>query len=76
MNARPRNSHRSVTPSTFRRMRSAKLQAYSKSNQQKLVLIAALMSREDLLVLDQPPATLFQVSGRICECVAAPRCKR
>ena len=57
-------------------MRSAKLQAYSKSNQQKLVLIAALMSREDLLVLDQPPATLFQVSGRICECVAAPRCKR
>jgi ABC-2 type transport system ATP-binding protein len=33
---------------------SKKVRAYSKGNRQKLILIAALMSRPDLLVLDEP----------------------
>jgi len=33
---------------------SKKVRAYSKGNRQKLVLIAALMTRADLLVLDEP----------------------
>ena len=33
---------------------SKKVRAYSKGNRQKLVLIAALMTRPDLLVLDEP----------------------
>ena len=33
---------------------SKKVRAYSKGNRQKLILIAALMSRADLLVLDEP----------------------
>ena len=35
-----------------------KVRAYSKGNRQKLVLIAALMTRPDLLVLDEPTAGL------------------
>ncbi len=37
---------------------SKKVRAYSKGNRQKVVLIAALMSRPDLLVLDEPTAGL------------------
>ncbi|HXY44135.1 MAG TPA: ABC transporter ATP-binding protein [Acidimicrobiales bacterium] len=37
---------------------SKKVRAYSKGNRQKLVLIAALMTRADLLVLDEPTAGL------------------
>ena len=37
---------------------SKKVRAYSKGNRQKLVLIAAFMSRPDLLVLDEPTAGL------------------
>jgi len=33
---------------------SKKVRAYSKGNRQKLILIAALMSRADLLILDEP----------------------
>jgi ABC-2 type transport system ATP-binding protein len=35
-----------------------KVRTYSKGNRQKLILIAALMSRADLLVLDEPTAGL------------------
>ncbi len=35
-----------------------KVRAYSKGNRQKLILIAALMTRPDLLVLDEPTAGL------------------
>jgi ABC-2 type transport system ATP-binding protein len=37
---------------------SKKVRAYSKGNRQKLVLIAALMTRADLLLLDEPTAGL------------------
>ena len=37
---------------------SVKVRAYSKGNRQKVVLIAALMTRADLLVLDEPTAGL------------------
>jgi len=37
---------------------SKKIRAYSKGNRQKVLLIAALMSRADLLVLDEPTAGL------------------
>jgi ABC-2 type transport system ATP-binding protein len=37
---------------------SKKIRAYSKGNRQKVVLIAALMTRADLLVLDEPTAGL------------------
>ncbi len=37
---------------------SRKIRAYSKGNRQKVLLIAALMSRADLLLLDEPTAGL------------------
>jgi len=37
---------------------SKKVRAYSKGNRQKLILIAALMTRADLLVLDEPTGGL------------------
>ena len=37
---------------------SKKVRTYSKGNRQKLILIAALMTRADLLVLDEPTAGL------------------
>jgi ABC-2 type transport system ATP-binding protein len=37
---------------------SKKIRAYSKGNRQKILLIAALMSRADLLILDEPTAGL------------------
>ena len=41
-----------------------KVRAYSKGNRQKLVLIAALMTRADLLVLDEPTAGLDPLMER------------
>jgi ABC-2 type transport system ATP-binding protein len=37
---------------------SKKVRAYSKGNRQKLILVAALMTRADLLILDEPTAGL------------------
>jgi ABC-2 type transport system ATP-binding protein len=53
---------------------SKKVRAYSKGNRQKLVLIAALMTRADLLVLDEPTAGLDPLMERAFrECVAEAR---
>ena len=43
---------------------SKKVRAYSKGNRQKILLIAALMSRADLLVLDEPTAGLDPLMER------------
>ena len=53
-----------------------KVRAYSKGNRQKLVLIAALMTRADLLVLDEPTAgldPLMEQAFRLCVGEAAAR---
>src|SRR5438309_7344304 len=43
---------------------SKKVRAYSKGNRQKVVLIAALMGRADLLILDEPTAGLDPLMER------------
>jgi ABC-2 type transport system ATP-binding protein len=43
---------------------STKVRAYSKGNRQKLILIAGLMSRADLLLLDEPTAGLDPLMER------------
>jgi ABC-2 type transport system ATP-binding protein len=43
---------------------SKKVRAYSKGNRQKLILIAGLMSRADLLLLDEPTAGLDPLMER------------
>jgi len=48
---------------------SKKVRAYSKGNRQKLILIAGLMSRADLLLLDEPTAgldPLMEQAFRVC----------
>jgi ABC-2 type transport system ATP-binding protein len=48
-----------------------KVRAYSKGNRQKLILIAGLMTRADLLLLDEPTAGLDPLMERAFrECVA------
>ncbi len=50
---------------------SKKVRAYSKGNRQKLILIAGLMTRADLLLLDEPTAGLDPLMERVFrECVA------
>jgi ABC-2 type transport system ATP-binding protein len=50
---------------------SKKVRAYSKGNRQKLILIAALMTRADLLILDEPTAGLDPLMEQVFrECVA------
>jgi ABC-2 type transport system ATP-binding protein len=51
-----------------------KVRAYSKGNRQKLILIAGLMTRADLLLLDEPTAGLDPLMERAFrECVAESR---
>ena len=53
-----------------------RVRAYSKGNRQKLVLIAALMTRADLLVLDEPTAgldPLMEQAFRLCVREASDR---
>ena len=53
---------------------STKVRAYSKGNRQKLILIAGLMSRADLLLLDEPTAGLDPLMERAFrECVEDAR---
>jgi ABC-2 type transport system ATP-binding protein len=53
---------------------SKKVRAYSKGNRQKLILIAGLMSRADLLLLDEPTAGLDPLMERAFrECVEEAR---
>lgn len=53
---------------------SKKVRAYSKGNRQKVLLIAALMSRADLLVLDEPTAGLDPLMERVFrDCVTEAR---
>jgi ABC-2 type transport system ATP-binding protein len=50
---------------------SKKVRAYSKGNRQKLILIAGLMTRADLLLLDEPTAGLDPLMERAFrECIA------
>lgn len=44
---------------------SKKVRAYSKGNRQKLILIAALMCRPDLLILDEPTGGLDPLMGQV-----------
>jgi len=44
---------------------SKKVRAYSKGNRQKLILIAGLMTRADLLLLDEPTAGLDPLMERV-----------
>jgi ABC-2 type transport system ATP-binding protein len=56
---------------------SKKVRAYSKGNRQKLILIAGLMSRADLLLLDEPTAGLDPLMERAFrECVEDARERR
>jgi ABC-2 type transport system ATP-binding protein len=55
---------------------SKRVRAYSKGNRQKLSLIAALMTRADLLILDEPTAgldPLMEVAFRECAREAVDR---
>ncbi|HZD17870.1 MAG TPA: ABC transporter ATP-binding protein [Actinomycetota bacterium] len=53
---------------------SKKVRAYSKGNRQKLILIAGLMGRADLLLLDEPTAGLDPLMERAFrECVDEAR---
>ena len=55
---------------------SKKVRAYSKGNRQKLVLIAALMTRPPLLVLDEPTSgldPLMEQAFRLCVAEARER---
>jgi ABC-2 type transport system ATP-binding protein len=53
---------------------SKKVRAYSKGNRQKLILIAGLMARADLLLLDEPTAGLDPLMERAFrECVGEAR---
>ncbi len=53
---------------------SKKVRTYSKGNRQKVILIAALMSRADLLLLDEPTAGLDPLMGQAFrQCVQEAR---
>src|SRR5205085_7605357 len=55
---------------------SKKVRAYSKGNRQKLSLIAAFMTRADLLVLDEPTSGLDPLMEQVFrDCVAEAKAR-
>jgi ABC-2 type transport system ATP-binding protein len=57
-------AYRDVLVERFDLDPSKKVRAYSKGNRQKLILIAGLMTRADLLLLDEPTAGLDPLMER------------
>ncbi len=67
-------AYRDVLVRRFEFDPSKKVRAYSKGNRQKLILIAGLMSRSDLLLLDEPTAGLDPLMEQAFrECVREAR---
>jgi ABC-2 type transport system ATP-binding protein len=67
-------AYRDVLIGRFRLDPSKRVRAYSKGNRQKVLLIAALSSRADLLILDEPTTGLDPLMEQTFrECVAEAR---
>ncbi len=67
-------SYRDLLIERFELDPSKKVRAYSKGNRQKLILIAGLMSRADVLLLDEPTAGLDPLMERVFrECAVQAR---
>src|SRR5689334_10147306 len=70
----PDTAYRDVLVERFRLDPSKKVRTYSKGNRQKVLLVAALSARPDLLVLDEPTTGLDPLMEQVFrECVAEAR---
>ncbi len=70
----PDTDYRDVLVERFRLDPSKKVRTYSKGNRQKVLLVAALSARPDLLVLDEPTTGLDPLMEQVFrECVTEAR---